>query len=286
MQEQQLQWTNGIKPLLSATEHMADVGRTFENQFTEITKLSNLSQQVFERLQWKDFGSLFETKMSVQNQLKIPFIKMSNSYDHLWKALEINPILVIDFSPIMIQQPSTDFYLATQLSYLITEQRPSARKDKETFLETNHQRTNSFLCELLPQLDPELLILYQGAITSLDSNNPDKQRHVAVSLRELFTHILHMLSPDDKFNKWNTDPDNLKNGRPTRKGRLLYIYRDINFPPFNQFIKRDVEAALTFLNLFQRGTHKIKGPFSEQQSRAILNRVESLLYFIIKTTLN
>ena len=211
---------------------------------------------------------------------------MSNSYDHLWKALEINPISVVDFSPIMIQQPSTDFYFATRLSYLITEQRPSARKDEETFLETNHQRTNSFLCELLPQLDPALLILYQGAITSLDSNNPDKQRHVAVSLRELFTHILHILSPDDKFNKWNTDPDNLKNGRPTRKGRLLYIYRDINFPPFNQFIKRDVEAALTFLNLFQRGTHKIKGPFSKQQSRAILNRMESMLYFIIKTNLN
>ncbi|GAH83097.1 unnamed protein product, partial [marine sediment metagenome] len=61
---------------------------------------------------------------------------------------------------------------------------------------------------------------------------------------------------------------------------------DINFPPFNQFIKRDVEAALTFLNLFQRGTHKIKGPFSKQQSRAILNRMESMLYFIIKTNLN
>lgn len=286
IQEQQLQWINGVKPLLSATEHMADIGRAFENQFTEITKLSTLSQQVFERLQWKDFGSLLETKMSVQNQLKIPFIKMSNSYDHLWKALEINPISVVDFSPIMIQQPSTDFYFATRLSYLITEQRPSARKDEETFLETNHQRTNSFLCELLPQLDPALLILYQGAITSLDSNNPDKQRHVAVSLRELFTHVLHILSPDDKFNKWNTDPDNLKNGRPTRKGRLLYIYRDINFPPFNQFIKRDVEAALTFLNLFQRGTHKIKGPFNEQQSRAILNRMESILYFIIKTNLN
>ena len=283
IQEQQLQWANEINPLLSATEHMADIGQAFENQFTEITKLSTLSQQVFERLQWKDFGSLLETKISVQDQLKTPFIKMSNSYEHLWKALEINPISVADFSPIMIQQPSTDFYFATRLSYLITEQQPSVSKNEETFLETNHQRTTSFLCELLPQLNPEFLILYQGAIASLDSNNPDKQRHVVVSLRELFTHILHILSPDDKFKEWNNDPDNLKDDRPTRKGRLLYIYRNINYPPFNQFIKRDVEAALSFLDLLQKGTHKIKGPFGEQQSQAILNRMESLLYFIIKT---
>jgi len=284
IQEQQLQWANGIKPLLSATEHMADIGRSFENQFTEITKLSTLSQQVFERLQWKDFGSLLETKLSVQDQLKSPFIKMSNSYEHLWRALEINPISVVNFSPIMVEQPSTDFYFATRLSYLVTEQQPSVNKDEETFLETNHQITNSFLCKLLPQLDPEFLILYQGAIASLNSNNPDKQRHVAVSLRELFTYILHALSPDDKFKEWNKDPDNLKDDRPTRKGRLLYIYRTINYPPFNQFIKKDVEAALTFLDLLQKGTHKIKGPFGEQQSRAILNRMESLLYFIIKTT--
>ena len=286
IQEQQIQWTDALKPLLSATEYMADIGRAFENQFTEITKLSTLSQQVFERLQWKDLGSLLKIKMSFQDQLKSSFVKMSNSYDSLWKALKINPISVVDFSPIMIEQPSTDFYFATRLSYLITEQHPSMRKDEEIILETNHQKTNSSLCELLPQLDPTLLISYQGAITSLDSNNPDKQRHLTVSLRELFNQILHALSPDDKFKKWNNDPNNLKNGQPTRKGRLLYIYRDINFPPFNQFIKRDVEAALTFLDLLQKGTHEIKGPFSELQSRAILNRMESLLYFIIKTNLN
>ena len=283
IQEQQLQWANGVRPLLSASEHMAEIGRAFENQFTEITKLSTLSQQVFERLQWKDLGSLLKIKMSFQDQLKSSFVKMSNSYESLWKALKINPISVVDFSPIMIQQPSPDFYFATRLSYLITEQHPSMIEDEEIILETNHQKTNSSLCELLPQLDPILLISYQGAITSLDSNNPDKQRHVANSLRELFTHILHALSPDDKFKEWNNDPNNLKDGRPTRKGRLLYIYRNINYPPFSQFIKRDVEAALTFLDLLQKGTHEIKGPFSELQSRAILNRMESLLYFIIKT---
>lgn len=286
IQEQQIQWTNALKPLLGATEQVADIGQAFQKQFTEITKLSKLSQQVFERLRWNNLGPLLQTKLSVQDQLKNSFIKMSSSYEQLWKALEINPISVVDFSPIMIKQPSIDFYFATHLSRVITEQQPRLRKDEEIILETNHQITNSFLCELLPQLDPALLTLYQGAIDSLYSKNPDKQRHLAVSLRGLFTHILHILSPDDKFNKWNTDPDNLKNGRPTRKGRLLYNYRDINFPPFNQLIKRDVEAALSFLDLFQKGTHKVKKPFSEQQSQAILIRMESILYFIIKINLN
>jgi len=285
IQEQQLQWDNTIRPLLSATEHMADIGRVFEKQFSEITNLSTLSQQVFERLQWNNLGSLLKINMPFQDQLKTSFNEMNKSYDYLWMILEVNPVSVIDFSPIMIQQPPTDFYFATRLSYLITEQQPIVSKNEETFLETNHQKTNSFLCELLPQLDPALLILYQGAISSLGSNNPDKQRHVVISLRELFTHILHRFSPDDKFNKWNSDPDNLVKGKPTRKGRLLYIYRNINYPPFNQFIKSDIESALKFLDLFQRGIHKIKDSFSEQQSRAILNRMESIIYFIIKISL-
>ena len=279
------QWQRDQADIFKHIASIASVPLVVQKQAAEITKFSNFTKQALDRLSWSNVGAVFQATPFVQDQLRNSFVRMNESYKRFWKALRIDPILIPNFSPIMIQQPSTDFYFATQLSYLITEQRPSVRKDEEVFLETSHQRNNSFLCELLPQLDPSLLILYQGAITSLDSNNPDKQRHVAVSLRELFTHILHTLSPENKFKEWNNDPNNLKDGRPTRKGRLLYIYRNINFPPFNQFIKRDVEAVLSFLDLLQTCTHKIKEPFSEQQSRAILSRMESIIYFIIKTNL-
>jgi len=115
---------------------------------------------VFERLRWDNLGSLLQTKLSVQNQLKNSFIKTSSSYGQLWKDLEINPISVVDFSPIIIKQLSTDFYFATHLACVITEQQPHLIKYEETILETNHQRINSILCKLLPQLDPALLTLY------------------------------------------------------------------------------------------------------------------------------
>lgn len=44
--------------------------------------------------------------------------------------------------------------------------------------------------------------MWQGAKSALNStDNPDYARHCAVSLRELFTHVIHRLSPDDEIKK-------------------------------------------------------------------------------------
>lgn len=267
-------------------KHIASVPLVVQKQAAEITKFSNFTKQALDRLSWSNVGAVFQATPFVQDQLRNSFVRMNESYKRFWKALQIDPILIPDFSPIMIQQPPADFYLASHLSNVITEQQPQPNKEEETILETNHKRANSLLCERLSQLDPKLLTAYQGAVHSLNSKNPDKQRHLAVSLRELFTQVLHMLSPDNEFHKWNTDPDNLEDGNPTRKGRLLYIYRNINFSPFTKFIERDIDAALTFVKLFQKGTHKAEGPFDQQQCRTLLIRMESLLYFIIRTNLD
>ena len=209
---------------------------------------------------------------------------MSQPYKRFCKVLRIDSTIIPKSLPIMIQQPPTDFYLATHLSNTITEQQTQLTKEEKEILEREHKRTNPLLCEALSQLNPELLVAYQGAVDSLNSKNPDKQRHLEVSLRELFTHVLHTLSPNKEFNKWNTNPDNLHNDNPTREGRLRYIYRNIDFSPFNEFVERDIETAITFLKLFQKGTHETRGPFDEQQSQALLSRMESLLYFILRTS--
>ncbi|MBA7478581.1 hypothetical protein ES707_14008 [subsurface metagenome] len=274
-----LQWTEIFKPI-AATEAI------LEKQVADIRKLSNFAEQALDRLSWKNIGILFQPTLLAQDQLRNSLLRISESYKQLCQNLEINFTVIPNLSPIVVQQPPTDFYLATHLSDVITEIQLQLTKDEETVLEINHKRTNSFLCDALSQLDLKLLTAYQGAIDSLDSKNPDKQRHLAVSLRELFTHVLHILSPDGEFAKWNRDPANLQNGKPTRRGRLFYIYRKINFSPFSEFIRRDVDAALTFLKLFQKGTHKAQGSFDDQQCRALLIRMESLLYFIIKANID
>jgi len=254
----------------------------FQTQIAEITKLSNFAQQIINRLPWNNIGALLPITPLIQDRLRSSLFRMSESYNQFWKALEINPRIIPDFSPIMIQQPPTDFYLATHLSNVITDEHVQLSKEETEILEKEHERASTFLCGALSQLNPELVVIYQGAVDSLNSENPDRQRHFSVSLRELFTHVLHKLSPDHEFTKWNTEPANLHNGKPTRRGRLLYIYRKINFSPFRKFIQKDVDAALTFVKLFEEGTHKAQGPFENQQCQALLTRMESLLYSIVK----
>jgi hypothetical protein len=62
-----------------------------------------------------------------------------------------------------------------------------------------------------------------------------KTRGRLIALRqfgELFTHILHGLSPDAEVRKWSTEPAHYHNGRrPTRRAWLLYICRE--FLPAN-----------------------------------------------------
>jgi hypothetical protein len=181
---------------------------------------------------------------------------------------------------VVTKTPSIEMYLAVHQAEVSTKEAEVLPEEEEFLAEikpsVQHMR------ELIASIDVQLLPLYEGAIDAIKSNNVDRVRHATTSLRELFTHILHRLAPDDAFFKWNQDESNLYNGRPTRKGRLLYICRKINYDPFTTFINQDISAALTFLDLLQKGTHAIRKPYTERQLKALLIRMECLLDFIIR----
>ena len=130
--------------------------------------------------------------------------------------------------------------------------------DDEEFL-TEIEPSVQHMVDVIASIDVQLLPMYQGAIDAITSNNVDHVRHATTSLRELFTQILHKLAPDEAFFKWNQDELNLDNGRPTRKGRLLNICRNINCDPFKAFVDQDILAALAFLDLVQKGTPCVFG---------------------------
>ena len=124
--------------------------------------------------------------------------------------------------------------------------------------------------------------IWQGAIQAYYSENVDKIRHFATSIRELFTHVMHILAPDNEVLAWTNEPSFLHEGKPTRKGRLFYICRNVNNEAFVEFIKRDIEATVAFINIFQGGTHKIKPKFSDGQLIAFKSKAESTLKFLLE----
>ena len=138
---------------------------------------------------------------------------------------------------------------------------------------------------VLANFDDRYCPLLQGARSAAISDisdNPDRERHVATSLRELSTRVLHALAPDDCIRQWSADKRHFFNKRPTRRARLQYIHRHINADPLTRFVDDDVEAALSLLDLLQEGTHGVEPRFTESQLRFFVLRIESLLVFLIQ----
>lgn len=135
--------------------------------------------------------------------------------------------------------------------------------------------------ELLSRFDGRLLPLLVGARQALEGGNTDRPRHVTTSLRELFTQVLHSLAPDDAVVSWGkaTEADA---ARPTRRARLLYICRDIDDGPLVDFVKADVSAALALVDSLNAGTHTVQSRLTDDQLRAQVARMESLLCMLLQ----
>ncbi len=134
---------------------------------------------------------------------------------------------------------------------------------------------------LLNRLDPSLTRMYDGARQALASDNIDRVRHFAVSFRELLTQVIHILAPDTVVKSWSTDASHFNAGRATRRARLLYICRNINHPPFDAFVSKDIEALLALMDLYQAGTHSVEPPFSSDEALALKIRLEHSLSFVL-----
>ncbi|MCK4394012.1 hypothetical protein KAX17_14010 [Candidatus Bipolaricaulota bacterium] len=138
--------------------------------------------------------------------------------------------------------------------------------------------------ELLAQLESmggDLPPMLRGAVRSLSSQNPERVRHFSTSMRELFTQVIHRLAPNKEIEKWSTNESDYNNGRPTRSARIRYICREIDQPPFDDFVKFDVKSTLELANLFQKGTHAPKSTYTEGQLQAMRVLMENSIRSLI-----
>jgi len=207
----------------------------------------------------------------------------SKSFSDLWKSYETTPKSFVDLSPTLLRIPPIEYFNTSSLLEKISIE---DNDDSEEELLTNDLliENEETLTTLLPKLNPELLNMWLGANQALQSDNADRVRHFTTSVRELFTQVLHSLSPDQDLMKWSTNPaEHIQNNRPTRKARLLYIYKDVNNDHFKSFIEADIKATLQFVDLFQEGTHSIKSKLTDKQLMTIKIKTESTLKYLLQT---
>lgn len=290
MQQNTLQsvaWKLQFKAIdaIAGSFHRYDL--VLQSHLADISKFSALSQISLSHLSLEgSVGNSLRVNTSVQDILQNTFIDFAKSYSNLFASLSDNPAFLISLSPSISRYSAVEFFNGVRVAEAVTVE---SEESDLGFEEEIHQlgkdiqqETESSLEELIGNLNVELMGLLHGARQSLESINPDKVRHFATSLRELFTHVLHALSPDEKIKNWSSSPDHYDKGKPTRRARLLYICRSLNHDPFSDFLEKDIDAVLEFLRLFQRGTHEIISPYTDFQLKMMLVRMESTLRFLLE----
>ena len=123
---------------------------------------------------------------------------------------------------------------------------------------------------------------WNGAVFSLNQQNPDAARHFCTSAREILTQILQLKALDADVVALLPDCARTPDGSPTRRAKIRYFLarRDMATESLEQFVEDDIENILQLFNVFNKGTHGAAGTFDLPQLGAIKKRVENGIMFL------
>lgn len=252
-----------------------------QSSIVKATEFSLLAEKSLFAVTSLNLGSKIALDINSKSHLTSTFLGLSDSYSTLLKSYESNPLSYAQISPAISKIAPIEYFSAANLIEAISVEEDITTE--EELLKNEIQYENEVLLSShLPKIDPGLYTMWKGAIEAYHSTNSDRVRHFSTSIRELYTHLFQKLAPDSEIKKWTSNPDHFHEGRPTRKTRLLFICRNINNDHFNMFVKKDIEATLAFIDIFQKGTHDIDPVFSPNHLVTIKSKAENSLKFLLE----
>ena len=270
-----------LKPLLLRLSQLSQCLTT--SPLRDITQQLAASQRLMANIGVDEIGSHYKTITGLKSSMD----HVAPTYESLAESLlrEVSDITRLPTSvlPEIAGETSTP-------SFEFETLRPHDERDEEDTetkiqLVTATEQETSGCIALLKQVDPRLVRPYIGAWSALRGNNPDKTRHVLISLRELCGNLIRLLAPSKLVLSWIPEVANQKNlldrGKPTRLAREMYIRRELNNGSLTEFLLHDTRAELKLFDLFNR-VHELEIDLTYKQLRAILLRVDSWLMYILK----
>jgi hypothetical protein len=233
-----------------------------KNNIAEISESSILKE-----FQERTFNNFFKS-----------YTKLTDSFESRQHLLEL-PQFILPMS-------SRENWLTNlSLSYLHRKDLDLDNKDRK-FVEAECQVIRCEFSGFSGDF-PDIANMILGAKQALISTTIETTRHVLVSLREAFTHLLHRLAPDELVIQWSLQQqgpeDYLHENRPTREARLLYICKEVSHGPLVKFFEKDIAATLELINIFQH-VHESKSSLTPSQLKCIIAKTESAISFIIKVS--
>ena len=278
----------GVSEIAIATQGMSSIlgssafsGLSLQAGLLKATEFSVSAEKSLAYITMGDIGKRISMTTTTQSDLQSSILGLSQSYSDLFESFETIPTSYLGITQALTRAVPIEYFSSASVLESISIEK--VRSPKEELLEEEMEYENDFkLRDNLPKIHPDLFNMWKGAIEAYTSKGTDWVRHFSASIRELLTHLLHMLAPDAEISKWTREVDMFHEGRPTRKARILYICRNIANDNFNQFVKKDVEATIAFISLFQEGTHAINPSFTPEQLIAIKNKAESTVRFLVE----
>lgn len=253
------------------------------------TATYRLQQEVAQAQHWFDLIEQTEANMRVFKNfqtvqaIQATYFDFTTSYKNLVAPVSPPPEF-FELPSYLISGAHREVFTANRaLQTVINKDAEIAKPDKAKIVEGVGPGT-SYCMALLQRVDPLLPKPYIGAREALKSGNTDWERHFLTSIRQLLTHLLHVLAPKEKVKALFPPEDYSEfwyKGQPTRKARIFYICRNISYYPFSDFVDQDTRLFLKFFNLLNR-LHKPEVGIAEDELKAFLFRTESWIIYIVQ----
>lgn len=253
-----------------------------EAHISRLYELSAVAGASLARVSSDTLGTRLGLEPGDRSELVESHEALGDEYFALFAGLRTSELGVLEVPPELTELPAVEFVNQAALVVSTSEAEPDeeAEEAKKELAGTIALESSDRLTALVARINPELTHLLNGAREAYASRRADYVRHFVTSYRELFTHILHTIAPDEEIEKWSKDPTHYHNKRPTRRARLLFVTRDLQ-STFGGFLGADVDAVLAFIEVFQRGTHGIRPSFSEEQLADMKTRTEGLILLLL-----
>lgn len=278
-------WKNMAKSMKSTIDTLQGSRAVVQSHFATFSKYSLIAQSHLSQIPWDSIGGLLNVSFQEIATIEKSIIDLSSGYSNLFKSLIVPEIKIGSLPPLVSGLPPIELLTHVELIDTITrndDDRLDLPESEEILGQDIIEEIEYDFENLLFDHNPDSVTLWRGAKQSLDSGNPDRFRHSITSLRELFTHVLHKIAPDENIQLWTSEEAYYHNGKPTRRARLMFLCRKVNHDPFTDFVDKDIDATLKFLDLFHKGMHELKIDFTQTQVSFMITRMESLLRFLLK----
>lgn len=252
-----------------------------QSNLIKATELNLFAEKSLSKFDWDNVGNRIKIGIADKANIQQTFVDFSTNFSSLLKTYNSNKGSIITTNPELIKLPSVEYFTSSNIIEAITTEEDVSTE--EEIVKTDIQYENEYsLMQWLPKVDQGLIKMWKGAVEALNSSNSDRIRHFVTSIRELYTHLLQILAPDEQIKSWSTSAEDFVNGRPTRKARLSFICRSISDEPFKKFVNKDIDATLAFIDLFQKGTHSIDPNFTTNHLITIKCKAETTLRFLLE----